>query len=337
MASRQQWAKALVGIAVSLGLLAYLLASVDLRQVAQHLGRTHWGYLALSGGLGVFALWVRARRWRYFFPPNASPSHLFSAVMIGFMANNVLPLRAGELVRAYLASRRGRLSFWTALATLVVERVLDALAVIVILAGLVLVIPVPSELKWAALLFLSLDLVAMAVLIALAVTPRRFRAAVAILSGRWPGFQAKSLGILDTFGVGLEGIRTPAHLLPILSWSIALWVVYALSAWTGLAAAHIPPSMTMAWAIIAFVGLGVSLPSAPGFVGVVQAAIVLALALFGVPRAEALSFSFLYHASQFIPITLLGWILLLLEQVSLFQLTREAVPRAETRGARPSH
>lgn len=331
MISRRQWAKILLGIAVSLGLLFYLLASVDLRQVGQHLGRTHWGYLAVSVGLSLFAVWVRARRWRYLFPPNASPSHLFSAVMIGYMANNVLPLRAGELVRGYLAARRGSHGFWTAIATLVVERVLDALAVVVILAGLVLAIPVPDQLKWAALLFLSLDLAAMAVLTALALAPDRFRAATGVLVGRWPRLLAKALAILDTFALGLHGIRVPAHLLPILGWSVGLWVLYALSAWTALAAAQLALSLTAAWAVVAFVGLGISLPSAPGFVGVIQAAIVLALALFGVPRAEALSFSFLYHASQYIPITLFGWILLMLEQVSLFQLTQQGIPEASAR------
>jgi len=329
VAWRRQWAKVLLGIGVSLGLLAYLLGSVDVRQVAHHLGRTHWGYLGVSAGLGVFAVWVRARRWRYLFPPDASPSHLFSAVMIGYMANNVLPFRAGELVRGYMAARHGRQGFWTAIATLVVERVLDALAVVVILAGLVLAIAVPDELKWAALLFLSLDLAAMAVLTALALTPAHCRAWVTFLLGRWPRLLARVLEIVKTFTLGLEGIRAPAHLLPILGWSVGLWGAYALAAWTALAAAQLSLSLTAAWAVVAFVGLGVSLPSAPGFVGVVQAAIVVALALFGVPRAEALSFSFLYHASQFIPITVFGWILLLLAQVSLSQLTREAIPEAE--------
>mgnify|MGYP001587289345 FL=1 len=110
-------------------------------------------------------------------------------------------------------------------------------------------------------------------------------------------------------------------------------MVYALTTWTALAAAQLALSLTAAWAVVAFVGLGMSLPSAPGFVGVIQAAVVLALALFDVPRAEALSFSFLYHAIQFIPLTLLGWLLLLGEQVSLFQITREAIPEAQARGA----
>jgi uncharacterized protein (TIRG00374 family) len=333
MASRWRWAKILLGIAVSVGLLAYLLVSVDLGQVGRQLTRTHWGYLAVSVGLALFAVWVRARRWRYLFPPDAVPSRLFSAVMIGYMANNVLPLRAGELVRGYIAGRRGGGGFWTAIATLVVERVLDALAVVVILAGIVLAIPVPDELKWAALVFLSLDLAAMAVLALLALAPERVRGTIASLLGHWPGLRARVLTTLETFALGLQGIRTPAHLLPILCWSVGLWVIYALSAWTALAAARLPASMLMAWTVIAFVGLGISLPSAPGFVGVFQAAVVVALALFDISREDALSFSLLLHASQFIPITLWGWALLLVEQLSLAQITRQAVPKVEAPGA----
>ena len=76
--------------------------------------------------------------------------------------------------------------------------------------------------------------------------------------------------------------------------------------------------------MLAFLGLGVSLPSSPGFVGVVQAATVLALTLFSVPRTEALSFSILLHGAQFFPVTLYGLILLLVEHVSLSEATRAA-------------
>ncbi|MBI4609328.1 MAG: flippase-like domain-containing protein [Candidatus Rokubacteria bacterium] len=332
MSLPRHWAKVLLGVAVSAGLLAYLLASVDLRQVGHHLARTQWSYLALSVALGLLAAWARARRWRYLFPPDAAPSRLFSAVMIGYLGNNVLPLRAGELVRGYLAARHSGQGFWTAIATLVVERVLDALAVVLILAWLVLMIPVPDELKWGALVFLSLDLAAMAALTALVVVPEGFRALVSVLIGRWPRLLAKALAILETFTLGLRGIRTPSHLLPILLWSVGLWVLYALATWSALAAAQLLLSLTAAWAVVAFVGLGMSLPSAPGFVGVIQAAVVLALTLFDVPRAEALSFSFLYHASQLIPVTLVGWLLLMLEHASLLQLTRQAIPETDARG-----
>ncbi len=334
MISRRQWAKILLGIGVSLGLLAYLLGSVDLREVGRHLARTHPGYLGLTVGLTIGGVWMRARRWGYLFPPNASPSRLFSAVMIGYMGNNLLPLRAGELIRGYIASRHGSQGFWTCIATLVVERVLDALSVVVILVWLVLAIPVPAELKWAALLFLSLDLLAMAVLAFLALAPERCQAVVIALLRRWPRLRGKAFAILETFTAGLQGIRTPAHLLPILGWSAALWIVYALTAWAALATAELTLPLTAAWAVVAFVGLGMSLPSAPGFIGIVQVASVLALALFDVPRSAAFSFSLVLHAIQFFPATLLGWVLLLVEQVSLSQIAREAIPGTDGRSAR---
>src|SRR5262249_974346 len=84
---------------------------------------------------------MRAGRWYYLFPPGSHPSHLFNALMIGYMGNNVLPLRAGEGLRAYVASRRGQ-RFWTVLATIVVERVLDGLAVGLIVVALFLTIPI---------------------------------------------------------------------------------------------------------------------------------------------------------------------------------------------------
>ena len=88
------------------------------------------------------------------------------------------------------------------------------------------------------------------------------------------------------------------------------------------AAAHLDLPLAASWAVLAFMGLGVSLPSSPGFVGVIQAATVLALALFSVPRTEALSFSLIFHAAQYFPVTLFGLVLLLVEQVSLAEAAR---------------
>ena len=101
------------------------------------LATTNWAFLAISLALNLVSVWIRSWRWYYLFPPGSQPSHLFSAVMIGYMANNILPLRAGEVVRVYIASRHGP-RFWTSVATLVVERVLDGLAV-----GLILAVALP--------------------------------------------------------------------------------------------------------------------------------------------------------------------------------------------------
>ena len=300
---------------------------MNLRALASRLADTRWELLAVSAAINLTVVWVRARRWRYLFPPGPAPAGLPSAVMIGYMANNLLPLRAGELVRVYVVRRRGQ-RFWTVVATLLVERVLDALAVVLILAALLLALPVPRELEIAAVIFLVIDVVAMILLAVIALTPDRARALVRRWTGRRAALAARLLQGLDTFTEGLRGVRSPQHLLPLLLWSAANWCVWALAIWVAFRAAHLALPPTAAWAVLAFVGLGVSLPSSPGFAGVFQAAVVLALALFGVAKAEALSFSLLLHGSQFVPVTLWGLALLVREHVSLTEAARPsgAVP-----------
>jgi uncharacterized protein (TIRG00374 family) len=316
--------KVLLGIAVSGALLGYLLWSVDLKAVGNRLTDTHWGFLIASIVFNVVTYAMRAWRWRYLFPPRTPPSHLLNAVVIGYMGNNILPLRAGEVLRAYVASRRGP-GFWMTLATLLVERVLDGLAIGLMLASTFLFMPVPRELQWAAFLFLSVDLAAMVMLAVITIAPRGCRRLLEAIVRR-PRLQARLLNMFNTVNEGLEGLRTPAHLFPIVAWSIGIWVFVALSVWTGLFAARLDLPFGAAWTVLAFMGLGVSLPSSPGFVGVLQAAAVLALDLFHVSRADSLSFSLLYHASQYFPVTVWGLFLLVVEQVSLSDATRVRVP-----------
>jgi len=321
--SRGRLLKILLGLAVSAALLLYFFWDVDLRAVGSRLRETRWEFLGAVGALNILALWLRAWRWYYLYPPGAGPSHLFNATMIGYMANNLLPLRAGELVRAYVASRRGP-RFWTSVATLVVERVLDALAVGLTVAILLLVVPFPRNLRWSAFLFLILALAAMLVLAVIATAPGACAGIVRACFARWRWLERRLLDVLSTMSEGLRSIRAPSHLAPVLLSSVAIWLTLALLVWAAFQSARLSLPFTAAWTVLAFLGLGVSLPSSPGFVGVIQAATVLALDLFGVPRSDALSVSILLHVAQFVPVTLLGLILLLVEHVSLGEATRAA-------------
>ncbi len=275
-------------------------------------------------------IWVRGRRWWYLFPPGSNPQGITPAMMIGYMANNVLPLRAGEVVRVYVVARRwsARLGtatrahpFWTTLATLVVERVLDSLAVVLVLAVLVLVVPVPRFFQIAALVVLAIDFAGVATLIALVAAPAACARIITRLLGRWPKLQQRALTAFETFVHGLDGIRTPSHILPLLGWTVAVWLAPALAAWTVLFALDLHLPFVAAWTVLAFVGLGVSIPSAPGYVGVFHAAAVLAVGLFGVSRSAGLGYALLFHASQILPVTLLGWLYLVREQMSLGEAT----------------
>ena len=321
MPSWGRLAKILVGVAVSAALLIYLFWNVDLHEVVTRLASTNWWFLIVSVGLNQGSLWFRAWRWYYLFPPGSHPSHLFNALMIGYMGNNVLPLRAGEVLRAYVASRRGQ-RFWTVLATIVVERALDGLAVGLIVAALFLAIPIPPQLRWPAVIFLAADVAAMTVLVVIALAPGWCARLARVLFHRWSWAERRAMDVLGTMSEGLRGVRAGHHFAPIVLSTTLIWLLLALSVWAGLRAAHLDLPLAASWTVLAFLGLGVSLPSSPGFVGVVQAAAVLALALFSVPRTEALSFSLLIHASQFLPVTLYGVVLLLVEHVSLSDARR---------------
>jgi uncharacterized protein (TIRG00374 family) len=147
---------------------------------------------------------------------------------------------------------------------------------------------------------------------------------------RWAGIERWLLDALGTMSEGLKGVRARRHLLPIAASSAAIWLVLALAVWTALHAAHLDLPFAASWAVLAFMGLGVSLPSSPGFVGVIQLATVGALSLFSVPDTEALSFSLIFHAAQYFPVTLFGLVLLLFEQVSLAEAARTRSPVAST-------
>ena len=311
-----------LGIAISVALFAYLLTTVDLAQVAERLRHMHVGWTAISVVLAPIGLWVRARRWRYLFAPADRPPGLLPAMMIGYMANNILPLRAGELVRVYVVARRWGRGFWAVLGTLVVERVLDSLAIVGILAILVVLIPVPAIFQYTAAILLAIDVAAVAALVALAVAPAAAARLLARLTARWPQLEHRASRIFGTFVRGLDGVRARGNLLPLIGWTILVWIVPALAAWTMLLAMDLHLPLTAGWTVLAFVGLSVSIPSAPGYVGVFHYAAVLALEVFGVTRPIAVGYALVFHAAQILPVTLVGWLFLLREHVSLRDATR---------------
>jgi hypothetical protein len=253
--------------------------------------------------------------------------------MIGYMANNVLPLRAGEFVRVYVIARTWGHGFWTVLATLVIERVLDSLALVLILGVLVLMIPVPALFRNAAVVILAIDVVGVTALAWLAVYPAAGRRLLTALGRRWPALAPRLARIYDTFVRGLDGIRTPSNIAPLLVWTVVVWVLPAVAAWTTLHAVDLHLPFLAGWVVLAFVGLGISIPSAPGYIGVFHLAAAKAVEMFGMSASAAVAFAIVFHTSQFVPVTLIGWLYLIREGVSLGEAARARPP--ETDDVRP--
>jgi glycosyltransferase 2 family protein len=281
--------------------------------------------VAVAVVVGLAGVYARAFRWRWLFPPGPPPPGIVAATMIGYMGNNVLPLRAGEIVRIYAAARHvreaerlsGTQAFWLVASTLVIERVLDSLAIVLMLAVLVFFIPVPAAVEWGAGILFVIDVVGVAFLVTVARAPHLGRRLVVRLTRRWPAAERTALALFDTALRGLDGIRTPAHAARVAAWTLAVWLLPASAAWAMLRAVHLDLPFIAGWVVLAFVGLSISVPSAPGYVGVFHAAATAALAVFGVPREVGLAYALLYHASALVPITVVGWIYLLREHLSL--------------------
>ena len=180
----------LVGVGISAALVAYLLATVDLPALGAQLRTTQWGWVAAAVILGPLGLWARALRWRYLFPPRSNPPGLVAATMIGYMVNNVLPLRAGEVARVYVVAHRWGHGFWTTLGTVVVERVLDGMTVVLLIGVIVLMMPVPAYLQWGALIMLVVNLVGIAVLTGMAWRPDAMQAIARWMFRHWPRLQS---------------------------------------------------------------------------------------------------------------------------------------------------
>jgi uncharacterized protein (TIRG00374 family) len=265
--------------------------------------------------LGTLTFPIRWIRWRVLLgQAGASPgrsSALWHAIAIGFMANNLLPLRAGELVRSYTAARLAGIRFTTVLSSVAVERIFDGLTVVGLLTIALLSSDLPRSLSIGGVSVLRVaqggavvSAVAFLAAIAILVAPVAAEKAIRRLV---PAAMAdKLVNMVEGIRQGLVALRTPARLLLVVLWSLVLWLGNALAFYIGFAAFDIPVSYLGALLLQGLLVLGIAIPSTPGFFGPFEAVIVAVLALYGVANDVAFSYAIAYHITSFLPITLLG-------------------------------
>lgn len=316
---RGRWRRALpaaLAIAVSVGLLAWTLRGVSLDAVLQHIAAARLGPLAAAVVIATLAFPLRLVRWRLLLRNERGeaypPGPLWHAIALGFMANNVLPFRAGELIRSYTAARLAPARFTTVFSSVAVERIFDALTVVALLTLALLTSDLPSSVRVAgtsiadlARVAGGLSLVALLAAILVVAAPLAAERVVQRLFGH-TRFAERIVDLIEGVRQGLAVLRSPARLGGVIFWSLVLWLVNALGFYVGFAAFDIPVSYTGALLLQGLLVLGISVPSTPGFFGPFEAVIVAVLALYGVPGSLAFSYAIAFHITTFIPITLLG-------------------------------
>jgi len=319
----------IAGIVVSVFCLWLSMRDVDPVAVWHVLRRANY-----VGFMGVVAttligFWLRAVRWRSLIqsPKRLGLGGLFSATMIGFMANNVLPLRLGEFVRPWALSRREGLSKSTLLATIVVERVVDMLTLLAILGIALLVHPISTAseagrmTRGGASMLVAACIGLTVFVVVLERQPRLAQAAIGRLSSPLPeGVRMRVSNMLTHFVDGLGLFRDLQRLLWVFLLSFVMFGVVVMGLQLSLWSLDIQLPWYAGLIMLVITAIGIMVPAAPGYIGTMNVACIAGLALFQVGKESAVPFSWFYWASQWAPVTLVGLLCLQREGLSLRSL-----------------
>jgi glycosyltransferase 2 family protein len=245
---------------------------------------SHANYLLILPNMAIVMLCmvIRAERWKYLLKPlgEFKQSQLFPSVMIGFMANNILPARLGEVVRAYsLGSKTGQ-SRTSVFASVVLERLFDSLSLLAMFWLVILFIPFPDPIKKFGIITLFVNI---GLILGLLLLKKRTTWLVKIVL-RVLFFLPQNLSdrleyVMNRFAEGLDVFHHFRPLMMVIFWSVFLWIITALSNYFVFMAFGLYPNPAATFILLLFVAAGVMLPSAPGFVGVFQAATIGAFTL----------------------------------------------------------
>ena len=333
-------------------LLALVLRGVEWPTLLQALRDAHLAPLAGLLVVSVLTYWIRAWRWGFLLAPlgRVPLSRLFPVTMIGFLAGLVIP-RAAEVLRPYLVSRSHGIPTGAGFATIVVERLLDLLAVLALFALYLFVLPAPPQQTHGPLLdVLKVAGVvtaggAIAVVLVLWVFHRNAARALSVLDRVFSRLPPRLAGParrgLLAFGEGLAVLQAPlGHLLALVGQSLALWLAIALGFQFNNAAFGIDLPFHATFLLIAFLTVGVSIPT-PGMVGGFHAFYLLAMTqAFGTPKDTAVAAGLTAHALSNLPVLILGLVCLGREGLTLGKVAAMTEQRAEEggseEGARPA-
>lgn len=309
--------RAVLGFGITGLLLWWVLRDVDVVLVWSEIRDANFLLLGVAVAIATGTFLFRALRWRVLLAPihpGTSLRSRWAAVNIGFMANNLLPARAGEFARAYAMSRLEPVPVPGAFASLVVERFLDGFAIVLFMFLAMAAPGFPSQLTaqgtsiggiiQSVMVILGLLLGGM---IFLLLFPGPLVRTAERAARFLPHKLARALvDALEAFLDGLKVFQSPRLLFLAVTWSLATWAWHCLGFWVAFRAFGIHVGYDTAMFVNAIVGFAVGVPAAPGFFGTFHAGALMGLGVYGIPPARTLAFAFGFHLGGFVPVTLIG-------------------------------
>jgi glycosyltransferase 2 family protein len=320
----KDWRKVLPGLVVSVVSLAIVLYFVDLRELGEALRLADYRFIA--GGVLVTFTWlaVRGKVWQTLLPGRLPYKVVFLTLSEGYLLNNILPLRLGEVGRAFLLSRKTSLAFWQIFSSILIERALDmAFATALLLSTLAFVVGG----DWARQAAIGVGIVVVVGLVGLFFIARNQEWAMRVfgtLSARWPLLERLGGRALPAFISGLGVLTDGKRFLQAISWMVLNWSLGVLQYFLYLLAFF--PQARLLWAgfSLGAASLGIAAPSSPGAVGVLELTLVAALSLFGLSPSFAFAFAVTAHFMNYLVIGILGAYALSKDGETLSGLYRQA-------------
>lgn len=319
----------LLGLGVSAAALSILARGIDIPLLVTALSSMNPLYLMPAVISTFVSYYLRAVRWRLILEPvRVLPlSSLFGATIVGYMANNILPARLGELVRAHMLARREGITTSQVLATLVIDRLWDGFTVLLILVVTLVTMTLPAGMEnvqrsmvRGGYLIAALYVLAIVVLVVMKRHEEWISRFVGRVGNRLPGRAGERCGALvESFVSGISAgslsLMLRTFLVSCVVWGFALWPVDLILRSFGLVL-PVPASML----ILVFLVFAVMIPAAPGYLGTFHLACVYGLKAFRVENESAMSIAIVLHAINFLPVIVAGFLVLLTTRTSLSSL-----------------
>ena len=320
--------RAVLGVAISVIAVALVARSVDLGAAFEALRTADPRWVALLFAFLAVDIVLRAVRWRVLLAPLAAVSFrdTLSSLLVGYLANNVLPARLGEIVRSHDLGERTGVSRSAILGTIVIERIVDTLVVVSIAAAAILVLSVRGVVASAVMVGFAITAL-LVVGVAVGIYAHRLPGAnrVRTFLGRWPRVR----GIISKLRTGLSVASDWRTMGAAIVLSIGSWSCTVLAFAAAAQAVGVEPTMGQAALLAAGTNLATAVPAGPGYVGTFELATVAIAASVGIAREPALAFAVLVHAATLLLTSIGGAIALMLGGRRRATVRRETVEAAE--------
>jgi uncharacterized protein (TIRG00374 family) len=311
--------KLLLGVLVS-ALFVYLsFRGVEWSRVFEGMKRVEIGYALLALILSFLVTFLRSLRWAIVLSPieKIGQRKLFPITCVGYMAITLVPMRLGELLRPYLVSAKSGIPMGSAMATIVLERVLDILTILGLLFFILIVSTPPPWLVKTGIGVLPFFLFSVVMVCLLHFRKELAFALLEPLLKRLPvHLREKIEGMLEGFVEGFQIIGNGKRLLSTVFLSLLIWICSGVAVYSLFHFQRLNLPIMTAFVVLVVLIVGISLPTAPAMIGNFQYACIVALAFFGIPKADAFVFAMVNYVLGIGMTILLGLVFLPSVEVS---------------------